>query len=108
MRVNRTANAIMKEKCELCGSDRGLEIHHIIPVVFGGTDDKDNLLCVCKKCHALLTPTGLLAKQGQRVKNIQYSFYKHMDDMINKGDVPDFCYVCDYLDANVFPLLAAR
>ena len=106
MRANKTSKAIPKDKCELCGSVRGLEIHHIVPVSVGGTDDKENLLCVCKKCHALLTPTGLLIKRAQRVRDIQLRFYEHMERLCNAGIPPDFCDVCDYLDANVFPLVA--
>lgn len=51
--------------CELCGSKRALEAHHIIPIVAGGIDSYDNLLCVCNRCHALLTPRSLLTKLGK-------------------------------------------
>jgi len=27
------------------------DVHHIIPVCHGGTDDLDNLISYCKKCH---------------------------------------------------------
>ena len=49
-------------KCELCGSPRDLQAHHIIPVICGGPDTIENILCVCRKCHVLLTPTSLLTK----------------------------------------------
>ena len=51
-------------RCELCGSKRGLEAHHIVPLIFGGPDTEDNLLVVCCSCHAKLTPRKLLTKQG--------------------------------------------
>lgn len=53
-------------RCELCGSRRGLEAHHIIPVVCGGDDSEDNLICVCQCCHARLTPRRILTRLGIR------------------------------------------
>lgn len=29
-----------------------IEVHHVIPVSEGGTDDPDNLLVLCGECHA--------------------------------------------------------
>lgn len=62
---------VVKEagRCELCGSRRGLEAHHIIPVVCGGDDSYDNLICVCQCCHARLTPRSILTKFG--IKKVQ-------------------------------------
>lgn len=66
----RTTTPLMKEiverakRCELCGSTKSLEAHHIIPVCCGGEDCEDNLICVCYRCHCLLTPRRLLTKIG--------------------------------------------
>lgn len=60
-------------QCELCGSHRELQAHHIIPIVLGGDDSNENLLCVCKKCHSLLTPHKLLTKIG--IRKVQYKDY---------------------------------
>lgn len=40
------------DKCTLCGemADR-LEVHHIIPVVAGGTNEDYNLMALCPSCH---------------------------------------------------------
>lgn len=72
-------------KCELCGSSRGLELHHIVPVVCGGSDSPENLILVCKKCHALLTPKSELtriglkkAKQGTKFVSA-IDFYTELD-----------------------------
>lgn len=40
--------------CQLCGeqdSDRDLDVHHIIPVASGGTNDPVNLMSLCGSCH---------------------------------------------------------
>ena len=60
-------------KCELCGSRRNLEVHHLVPRVCAidglDIDDKDNLIVVCGACHAKLTNKGYLTKYGQRNKS---------------------------------------
>ena len=40
--------------CQLCGSHRNLEVHHIRRRSRGGEDSTSNLLTVCHDCHALL------------------------------------------------------
>lgn len=68
--MKRTQTANMKKivsdagRCELCGSKRDLQAHHIIPYSLFPSDDEDNIICVCKGCHAKLTPTSLLTKVG--------------------------------------------
>lgn len=44
-------------ECELCGShespgDRGLSLHHIVPVLYGGTNSPDNFMTLCEPCHS--------------------------------------------------------
>ncbi len=81
----------MCERCELCGSMRNLEVHHIIPLVVEIEDIdlncEENLIVVCKKCHALLTPHRLLTKIGQ--KKIQkkgcLEFYQAIEKETEKG-----------------------
>ena len=69
--------------CELCGDQRNLEVHHIIPVCCGGSDNIDNLIVVCGCCHAKLTPKRELTKVGidkVRVADVlhrmSYRFYE--------------------------------
>lgn len=53
-------------KCELCGSTRRLQLHHILPLALvpdnGDYDIEDNWLVVCDQCHGALTPKNLLSK----------------------------------------------
>ena len=39
-----------KPYCEVCGEPMK-DVHHIIPVKDGGTNDEDNLICLCRSCH---------------------------------------------------------
>jgi 5-methylcytosine-specific restriction endonuclease McrA len=40
------------KKCELCGYEGYVELHHIVEAVNGGTFTDDNLILLCEKCHA--------------------------------------------------------
>ena len=41
--------------CELCKWDKTTrDLHHIIEVVNGGTNELNNLLCVCPNCHRMI------------------------------------------------------
>lgn len=70
-RHSKAMDQVVEEagRCELCGSKRGLEAHHIIPIVCGGDDSEDNLICVCQCCHARLTPRRVLIRLG--IKKVQ-------------------------------------
>lgn len=40
--------------CATCGCKDDIEIHHIIPIATGGTDDYFNLISLCHSCHMKL------------------------------------------------------
>lgn len=54
----------MSSRCELCGSMKFVELHHIIPIVFGGPDIPENWIMICVNCHTRLTPRKLLQEKG--------------------------------------------
>lgn len=37
--------------CVVCGSTEGLQVHHVLPLAEGGTDDLGNLETRCRRCH---------------------------------------------------------
>jgi len=39
-------------ECENCGAREGLHLHHIIPVMSGGTNGEWNLMTLCEECHS--------------------------------------------------------
>lgn len=38
-------------KCANCGSDKGIEYHHIVPLALGGTNRLTNIVPLCNICH---------------------------------------------------------
>jgi len=40
--------------CEICYRNDCLDIHHIVEVQHGGTDEEENLQLLCKNCHNLV------------------------------------------------------
>lgn len=39
-------------KCEKCGYKGYIEHHHIVRIIDGGTNQNENILLLCEKCHA--------------------------------------------------------
>jgi len=62
----RRAVLLRDARCRVtgCGRRRGLEVHHLVPRSWHGTDDISNLAAVCPAHHRLLIPHGLLALVG--------------------------------------------
>jgi hypothetical protein len=50
--------------CRVCGGNRGLQIHHLRPRSWGGSDDLANLAVVCARDHRQLVPHGPWALLG--------------------------------------------
>ena len=44
-----------KKRCAVCGVTKNLEWHHMIPAFLGGTAEEQNMICLCKDCHAAVT-----------------------------------------------------
>lgn len=84
--------------CELCGSRKCVECHHVLPMVMEGYgldfDVPDNYITVCKKCHALLTPHSLLIKYGNEknrwngdfLDQIRWRFYNDIGKKLDDGE----------------------
>ena len=47
-----------------CTTTNGLEVHHLVPRSWGGTDDLNNLASVCPRHHRQLVPHGPFALIG--------------------------------------------
>jgi hypothetical protein len=67
----QNANRIFNE-CEICGFKDKTEIHHIVPIDTGGSNDVTNLICLCSNHHAQ-------AAKGNFHYQILYSHIKKVD-----------------------------
>lgn len=38
-------------ECGNCGSDEGVEYHHVVPLKLGGTNKTSNIVALCHQCH---------------------------------------------------------
>jgi len=57
----KTSNKIKARdgyRCELCGSQEDLHVHHIIPRSEGGDNSPDNLVTLCEECHRMQIGAG--------------------------------------------------
>ena len=44
--------------CVNCRSKRNIELHHIVPLKLGGTNNPENIAALCNKCHKAVTFGG--------------------------------------------------
>ena len=52
LKAKKKCKELAHNECELCyARDTKLDVHHIVPIEKGGTDDQDNLICLCRHCH---------------------------------------------------------
>ena len=58
IRAHQLANSPLCEMCLRHGyTTAANEVHHILPLVDGGTHDPANLMSLCKPCHSRITLT---------------------------------------------------
>jgi Domain of unknown function (DUF222)/HNH endonuclease len=66
--------------CQICGGRHRLQIHHLRPRSWGGTDEISDLAAVCTTCHPDLIPHGPHALVGN--PNLPGDLHKvHVDDL---------------------------
>jgi hypothetical protein len=90
--------------CFACGSVRMLEVCHIIPRCYGGSDDLENLHVLCKRCHG--ESEALKAYwpwiHWKRV-NEWKPYGDHINDYVTKcGIILDYGRISDLEEANVY------
>ena len=61
------AERTLGKVCFNCGSSECIELHHIVPLEFGGTNNISNIAVLCHKCHMAIH-NGKSAKFYRNVK----------------------------------------
>ena len=62
-------------KCEACGvqgNKWNTTAHHMIPRRDGGTDDLENLMCLCESCHNIAEDSGMWTRRQIRNYILDY------------------------------------
>ncbi len=67
--------------CEICGKigrvDRGgFDLHHIIARSHGGSNDIENIILLCRKCHNAAHGIGKTYLHKDVIQNIHNNFLK--------------------------------
>lgn len=77
--------------CEICGFNFKpiLQIHHILPLSELGTNDRDNIICVCPNCHKLLNYRYTMTHNQIQMDDtyFDYDTREKLDEVIVKRDI---------------------
>jgi hypothetical protein len=92
-------------ECFVCRfQKRGVVKHHIVPIVFGGTEDSSNFVYVCPSCHddihhTFLDPGGMntqlawaniLSSHCERLGRLMYLRHAHILGMLASDPLKTF------------------
>lgn len=72
--TNKLRNDVLKRdnrQCSVCGATTNLEVHHIVKVKHGGTNDMDNLITLCTRCHRAIDTLNLEHAISKCAKNAE-------------------------------------
>jgi hypothetical protein len=80
---SRTASKMLrraKHPCSICGWDKSsCDVHHIIEKCNGGTNDHDNLVCVCPNCHRVIHTEKTYSREYLRGLSLSITFSNWRD-----------------------------
>lgn len=67
-------------RCALCDSTDGIQIHHVIPRGWGGSDFPENLITLCWRCHALVHGKKVLDAVDLTPDNVDQACVEYVSD----------------------------
>lgn len=74
-------------RCRLCGSSEGLQVHHLVSLEDGGSEyDLRNLATLCVPCHA----AQHRGHRGQRVERSSHGLLGRGEEQTRRNLDPDF------------------
>ena len=68
-------------RCALCDSTKGLQVHHVIPRSEGGSNQLQNLICLCWKCHAAAHGTILPGYEDIQPAEVAQACVEYVADL---------------------------
>ena len=67
--VRKKALDIYQYKCANCGTSSNVELHHIVPLAFGGNDIISNMIPLCHACHNATHHAKSISKYTRKASN---------------------------------------
>lgn len=61
----------LKNECVNCGSTNELQLHHIVPLIQGGTNRLSNVVVLCSNCHGKIHGVGYKNHSANTKKGIE-------------------------------------
>jgi len=99
--------------CQKCGCSKGLEVHHILPLCYGGIENLYNCILLCHKCHKFApNEPFLFMKYIKKYGTITFHnaplCLRLYTSHLKKSNFCEFIedskkYVENYIKANVIP-----
>lgn len=77
-------------RCRECNFYKHLEVHHIVPRSKGGSDDPDNLITLCQRCHAKKHGFNNRKRENRRRRHTRRNRRKKFNRFLKKNvrDLP--------------------
>lgn len=79
-------------RCEICGSTTSLIVHHIRMFSKGGTNDMDNLMAICRKCHRAIHNHAINCKCRSAQQQLSRWYDRTGPDDINDALTRSYAY----------------
>ena len=70
--TKRKVSEFWQHECAVCQNNDYLEFHHLISKKSGGSDDIDNLILLCARCHAAIHGRTFNPNHPNRNTSIDY------------------------------------
>ena len=86
-------------RCQICGKDENLHVHHVLPTGMGGSVERDvaeNMITLCAECHGMVHAGMLHIEQWIPLpdKSLPIDARGTSDEDILKGLVPQRAELC--------------
>lgn len=74
-RVRAVVLARDHHRCRACSHPHGLDVHHVTMRSLGGKDDADNLVTLCRDCHAAVHG-HVLTLHGSSARTVRFEWVR--------------------------------
>ena len=90
--VRTMAERSLGEVCYNCGSTEAIELHHVVPLKCGGTNNLSNIVVLCHKCHCA-------AHHGRHIRDYCNKKITGRPHKVNSKEFEDA--IIDYINCKI-------